>query len=146
MRSNNLFFYCGDGLMENQQIVLNNERTVAVIDGASEFEIQNVKKIEIKSIEHGKIKICLGPQVSFVSNNKKIVINESKDKICVEMLNSEEQLSKYVKLVNAQRAQGLIDYILEYAPDLYTAENLQAQSLEELSKLKESMDDLANCY
>lgn len=146
MGSNNLFFYCGDGLLENQQIVLNNEKTVSVLDGQNEVVIQNVKKIEIKSVEHGKIRISLGPQVTFVSANKKVVINETKDGISVEMLNTEEQMSKYTKQVNAQRAQGLIDYILEYAPDLYSLENLRGQSLEDLKKVKESMDDLANCY
>jgi hypothetical protein len=62
------------------------------------------------------------------------------------MLNSEEQLSKYMNIVDAQKARGLIDYILEYAPDMYSIENLQSQSLLELIKLKQSMDDLANCY
>lgn len=132
--------------MENQQIVLNNECMVTVLDCSNEFMVQNVKKIEIKAAEQGKIKISLGPQVTFISANKKIVINEAKDCICIEMLNTEEQLSKYAKLVNAQEARGLIDYIREYAPDLFSLDNLQTQSLEDLRKLKESMDDLANCY
>lgn len=132
--------------MESQQIFLNNEGTVIVIDAENEFEVHNVKKIDIKSIEHGKVKISLGPQVTFVSSNQRIVINEAKDKVCIEMLNSEEQLSKYMNIVDAQKARGLIDYILEYAPDMYSKENLQTQSLQELIRLKQSMDDLANCY
>lgn len=132
--------------MENQQIVLSKETTVAVVDGNNEFQIENVKKIEIKSAEQGKVRICLGPQVAFLSSNKKIVINESADKIYIEMLNTDEQISKNVNLVNEQQAKGLIDYIMEYAPDLYSRESLFTQSLEELRKLKESMDDLANCY
>ncbi len=62
------------------------------------------------------------------------------------MLNSEEQLSKYASIVNNQEANGLIDYIRENAPDLYTIEALMVQPIEELRKLKESMDDMANCY
>lgn len=146
MRNNNLFFYCGEGKMENQQIVLNKETTVQVIDGNNEFQVENVKKIEVKSAEQGKVRVSLGAQVAFLSSNKKIVINESADKICIEMLNTDEQMTKYTSLVNDQQAKGLIDYIMEYAPDLYSKENLFAQSLEELRKVKESMDDLANCY
>jgi hypothetical protein len=146
MRSNNLFFHCGEGFLESQQIVLGNEGTVTVIDAENEFVVQNVKKIDIKSIEHGKVKISLGPQVTFVSANQRIVINETKDKVYIEMLNTEEQLSKYMNIVDAQKARGLIDYILEYAPDMYSKENLQGQSLQELVRLKQSMDDLANCY
>lgn len=145
MRSNNLFFYDGEGLMANQQIVLNGERTVTVIDGDNEFVVQNIKKLEVKS-DHNKIKIILSPQVTFVSTNKKIVINEHNDKVNVEMLNSEEQLSKYISIVNNQEALGLIDYIREYAPGLYTLDALLLQPIDELKKLKESMDDLANCY
>lgn len=146
MKNNNLFFYCGEGKMENQQIVLSKETTVAVVDGSNEFQVENVRKIEIKSTEQGKVKICLGPQVAFLSANKKIVINEYADKIYIEMLNTDEQMSKYTTLVNAQQAKGLIDYIMEYAPDLYSRESLFAQSLEDLRKVKESMDELANCY
>lgn len=145
MRSNNLFFYNGEGLMPNQQIVLNGEKTVTVIDGDNEFAVQNIRKLEIKS-DHNKIKIILSPQVTFVSANKKIVINEHNDKVHIEMLNSEEQLLKYIGIVNNQEALGLIDYIREYAPGLYTLEALLAQPIDELKKLKESMDDLANCY
>lgn len=145
MRSNNLFFYDGEGLMANQQIVLNGERTVTIIDGDNEFVVQNIKKLEVKS-DHNKIKIILSPQVTFVSTNKKIVINEHNDKVNVEMLNSEEQLIKYISIVNNQEALGLIDYIREYAPGLYTLDALLLQPIDELKKLKESMDDLANCY
>ena len=146
MRSNNLFFHCGKGFLESQQIFLNNEGTVTVIDAENEFVVHNVKKIDIKSIENGKVKISLGPQVTFISSNQRIVINETKDKVCIEMLNSEEQLSKYMNIVDAQKARGLIDYILEHTPDMFSKENLQAQSLQELIKLKQSMDDMADCY
>jgi hypothetical protein len=146
VRSNNLFFHCGKGFLESQQIFLNNEGTVTVIDAENEFVVQNVKKIDIKSIENGKVKISLGPQVTFISSNQRIVINETKDKVCIEMLNSDEQVSKYMNIVDAQKAQGLIDYVLEHTPDMYSRENLQAQSLQELIKIKQSMDDMANCY
>ena len=146
MRNNNLYFYSGQGRMENQQIVLNGLRTVAIISGGNEFLIENVRKIEIKAAEQNKVKISLNPQVSFISDNKNIVINEIKDKVFIEMLNSEEQLSKYASIVNNQEANGLIDYIRENAPDLYTIEALMVQPIEELRKLKESMDDMANCY
>lgn len=146
MKNNNLFFYCGEGKMENQQIMLNKETTVAVIDGNNEFQVENVRKIEIKSAEQGKIRISLGPQVAFLSSNKKIVVNESADKVYIEMLKTDEQISKQMNLVNEQQAKGLIDYIMEYAPDLYSRESLFAQSLEELRNIKGSMDDLANCY
>lgn len=146
MKRNNLFFYSGEGLLDSQQIVLNGERTVTVIDCGNEFEVQNVRKIEIKPTEQSKIKLHLGPQVAFVSSNKRVVINEEKDGIYIEMLNSQEQLSKYTSIVNAQEAQGLINYIREYAPGLYSDERLHNQSLQDLRKLKENMDDLANCY
>ena len=146
MKSNNLFFYCGEGFLDNQQIVLNSERAVTVIDGENEFQVQNVRKIEVKSGEQNKIKITLGPQVTFVSSNTKVVINEAQNGITIEMLKSQEQFSKYLRMVHAQEAQGLINYIMEYAPGLYTTEKLYSQPLEELRKLKESMDDLANCY
>lgn len=132
--------------MENQQIVLSKNAMVAIVDGDNELLVDSVKKIDIKTDEQGKIKISLNPQITFLSTNKKIVINEIADKIYIEMLNSEEQLSKYTSLVNAQKAKGLIDYILEYAPNLYTKEYLIEQSLDELCNVKESMDDLANCY
>lgn len=146
MKKNNLFFYIGEGKMENQQIVLSKNTMVAIVDGDNELLVDSVKKIDIKTDEQGKIKISLNPQITFLSTNKKIVINEIADKIYIEMLNSEEQLSKYTSLVNAQKAKGLIDYILEYAPNLYTKEYLIEQSLDELCNVKESMDDLANCY
>ena len=146
MRSNNLFFHCGEGFLESQQIFLNNEGTVTVIDAENEFIVHNVKKIDIKSIEKGKVKISLGPQVTFISSNQRIVINENKDSVCIEMLNSEEQLSKYMNIVDAQKARGLIDYVLEHTPDMYSRENLEGQSLQELIKLKQSMDDMADCY
>jgi hypothetical protein len=146
MRSNNLFFHCGEGFLESQQIFLNNEGTVTVIDAENEFVVQNVKKIDIKSIENGKVKISLGPQVTFISSNQRIVINETKDKVCFEMLNSDEQVSKYMNIVDAQKARGLIDYVLEHTPDMYSRENLQTRSLQELIKIKQSMDDMANCY
>lgn len=146
MKNNNLYFYSGEGSMENQQIVLNGAREVSVVDGDNEFFVGNVKKIEIKAVEHNKIRIKLDSQVTFVSANKKIVINEENDKVFIEMLNSEEQLSKYINVVNNQEAHGLIDYIQEYAPNLYTLDALLTQPIEELRKLKESMDDLANCY
>lgn len=132
--------------MENQQIVLSKDTMVTIVDGDNELHVDSVKKIEIKTDDHSKIKISLSPQVTFFSTNKKIVINEIADKIYIEMLNSDEQLSKYADLVKAQKAKGLIDYILEYAPDIYTNEYLVVQSLDELCKVKESMDDLANCY
>lgn len=146
MKKNNLFFYIGEGKMENQQIVLSKNAMVAIVDGDNELLVDSVKKIDIKTDEQGKIKISLNPQITFLSTNKKIVINEIADKIYIEMLNSEEQLSKYTSLVNAQKAKGLIDYILEYAPNLYTKEYLIEQSLDELCNVKENMDDLANCY
>ncbi len=59
LSGNILFFYCGEGSMENQQIVLNNESTVTVVDGENELVIQNVRKIELKLSEHGKIKFFL---------------------------------------------------------------------------------------
>ncbi len=146
MKSNNLFFYSGEGLLDSQQIVLNGEKTVTVMDCGNEFQVQNVRKIEIKPTEQSKIKLHLGPQVAFVSSNKKLVINEEKDDIYIEMLSSQEQLSKYTSIVNAQEAKGLINYILEYAPGVYSPDKLNMQSLQDLRKLKENMDDLANCY
>lgn len=146
MKCNNLFFHNGESLLEKQQIMLDRESTVNVIDGHNEFTVHNVKKIEIKTIEHGKVKITLGQQVTFISPNGKIAINKVKDKVYIEMLNSEEQLAKYANIVNTQEAHGIIDYILEHTPDLYSIDTLSAKSLEELRKLKESMDDLANCY
>lgn len=146
MRNSNLFFCSGDGKMENQQIVLNSECSVVVVDGDNEFLVENVKKIDVKTVENDKVKISLGPQVTFVSKNKKMVINQSQRNICIEMLSTEDQLEKYTQLVNTQEAYGLIDYIAENAPDLYSRDDLMKHSLEDLRKLKESMDDLANCY
>lgn len=146
MKNNNIFFYIGEGKMENQQIVLSKETIVTIVDGDNEMLVDSVKKIEIKIDDKDKIKISLNPQVTFFSTNKNIVINEVSDKIYIEMLNSDEQLSKYTDLVNTQKSKGLIDYIVEYAPNLYTKENLVSKSFDELCKIKESMDDLANCY
>lgn len=146
MKNNNLFFYNGEGLLDSQQIVLSGEKTVTVVDCGNEFQVQDVGKIEIKPTEQSKIKLHLGSQVAFVSSNKKLVINEEKDGIYIEMLNSDEQLSKYTGIVNAQEAQGLINYILEYAPGVYSPDKLYNQSLQDLRQLKEHMDDLANCY
>lgn len=132
--------------MEKQQIVFNQEKSVSILDGCNEFIVTNVRKIEIESLESSKLKINIGAQVTFISSNKKIVINQEKDSIVMEMLNSEEQLDLHAKAVDAQEARGLIDYILQNAPDVFVLDNLLNQPLEELRKLKESMDDLANCY
>jgi hypothetical protein len=146
MRSKNLYFNSGEGKLDNQQIVLSGARSVIFIDGSNEFQIDNVRKIEIKEIEHNKMKIKLDSNFTFISCNKNIAINEDDDIVFVEMLNTEEQLAKYTKIVNNQEAHGLIDYIKEHAPDLYSLEALMTKPLDELRKLKESMDDLANCY
>ncbi|MDF2519912.1 MAG: hypothetical protein K0R84_540 [Clostridia bacterium] len=146
MKNNNLFFYSGEGRLENQQIVLNGETSVVVVDGNNEFLVENIKKIDIKCVEKGKVKIVLSPEIAFLSDNKKVVINETGGKVFIEFLNSDEQLIKYTDIVNAQKAKGIIDYILEYAPDLFSKESLLSKSLDELHKVKESMDDLANCY
>lgn len=146
MKNNNLFFYSGEGRLENQQIVLNGETSVVVVDGNNEFLVENIKKIDIKCVEKGKVKIVLSPEIAFLSDNKKVVINETGGKVFIEFLNSDEQLIKYTDMVNAQKAKGIIDYILEYAPDLFSKESLLSKSLDELHKVKESMDDLANCY
>lgn len=146
MKSKNLFFYEGDDAIHCKQIALRSERTVIVKDADSRFIVEHVKDIEINSRDNAGVTIKLRPDALFYTVNKKIAINDNGENITIEVINSEESMNELKEMVNEQEAQGLINYITENVPDLYTSEKLHQKTLTELKEIKESMEDWANSY
>jgi predicted DNA-binding antitoxin AbrB/MazE fold protein len=146
MKSKNLFFYEGDDAIHCKQIALSGERTVIVKDANSKFIVEHVKDIEINSRDNDGVTIKLKPHALFYTVNKKIAINDNGENIAVEVINSEEFMNELKEMEDKQEAQGLINYITEHVPDLYTKEKLHQKTLMELRKIKESMEDWANSY
>lgn len=144
--SNNLFFHNGQGIFEDRQVMFNGEKKVIVRDACSEVEIRDVKTIKVKYNVDNSITIEIGSNAVFHSRNKRIVVNDNKDNIIIEILDTHEQVKKYQQMVDEQEARGLINYIHENAPDLYESKKLEQMSLDELKKIKEGLDELANSY
>lgn len=142
----NLYFYNGEGKCKNQQIALNNPKTVLIKDVNSEFIVEDIKNIEVRCCDEYRSKIKLDHKITYYSHNKKIAITEKDSFIAIQVVNNEEQLKAFEAMVLAQEAQALIDYILENAPELYTKEKLSQKTLDELKQIKEELDDLANMY
>jgi hypothetical protein len=55
-------------------------------------------------------------------------------------------MKEFETMADAQVAKGLVEYIHEHVPNLYTTESLSQKTLAELKEIKEQMDDLANMY
>lgn len=144
--SKNLYFYNGEGKCKNQQIALNNPKTVLIKDSNSEFIVEDIKGIEVRCCDERRTKIKLDYKITFYSDNKKIAITDKEGYIIIQVVDSEEQLKEFASMVMEQEAHGLIDYILDNAPELYTEEKLSQKTLEELKQIKEELDDLANSY
>ncbi len=142
----NLYFYNGEGKCKNQQIALNNPKTVLIKDVNSEFIVEDIKNIEVRCCDEYRSKIKLDHKTTYYSHNKKIAITEKETFIAIQVVNNEDQLREFESMVIAQEAHGLVDYILDNAPELYTQEKLAEKTLEELKLIKEELDDLANSY
>ncbi len=146
MSSNNLFFYKGEGKIDNQQLALTNERTVVIRNEGSELVVDDIRNIEISHLYGNRVKIKIGPKVTYYPLNKKIAVNDTEGKIIINIVSTEEEMAEYETMADSQMAKGLIDYIHENVPNLYTKESLSQKTLKELKEIKEQMDDLANMY
>ncbi|KUO73797.1 MAG: hypothetical protein APF77_17080 [Clostridia bacterium BRH_c25] len=146
MSNNNLFFYKGEGKIESQQLALSSERTVIIRDACSELVIDGIRNIEISHKFGNRLRLKIGPKISFYPLNKKIAINDTEGSIIITIIDTEEQLREFETIADEQTAKALKDYIHENVPNLYTKESLNQKNLNELREIKENMDDLANSY
>jgi hypothetical protein len=146
MSSNNLFFYKGEGRIENRQLALVGEKTVAIMNEGSELVVDDIRNIEISHMHGNKVKIKIGPKVTYYPLNKKFAINEIEGRIIINIVSTEEEMKEFEVMADAQLAKSLRDYIHEHVPNLFTIEALSQKSLNELREIKEKMDDLANSY
>ncbi len=125
MSSNNLFFYKGEGKIDNQQLALTNERTVVIRNEGSELVVDDIRNIEISHLYGNRVKIKIGPKVTYYPLNKKIAVNDTEGKIIINIVSTEEEMAEYETMADSQMAKGLIDYIHENVPNLYTKESLK---------------------
>lgn len=146
MTGNNLFFYKGEGKIESQQLALTSERTVVIRNEGSELVVDDIRNIEISHMYSNKVKIKIGPKVTYYPLNKKIAVNDDDGKIIINIVSTEEEMNEFVEMADAQVAESLRAYIHEHVPNLFSAEALNDKSLSELKEIKEKMDDLANSY
>jgi len=146
MSNNNLFFYKGEGKIDSQQLALTGERTVVIRNEGSELVVDDIRNIEISHMYGNRIKIKIGPKVTYYPLNKKIAVNDTEGIITINIVGTEEEIMEYETMADAQVAKGLKDYIHEHVPNLYSMESLNEKNLSELKQIKEQMDDLANSY
>ena len=146
MSRKNLFFYNGEGIFNKNQIVFNSAKKVMFYENDSALFLENISNIEIQSIEENKIEIKIGPNVVFHTKNRKIVVNSVDEDISIEIIGTDEKLKECMSMVNAQESNGLINYIVENAPNIFHKENLDQLTLCQLKEIREVLDDLANCY
>jgi len=146
MSSNNLFFYKGEGKIEGQQLALTSERTVVIRNEGSELVVEDIKNIEINHMYGNRVKIKIGPKVTYFPLNKKIAVNDTEGKIVINIVRTDEEMKEFETMADAQVAKGLVEYIHEHAPNLYAKESLSQKTLSELKEIKDQMDDLANMY
>ena len=146
MSTNNLFFYKGEGKIDNQQFALNSERTVVIRNEGSELAVDDIRNVEISHMYGNRVKIKIGPKVTYYPLNKKIAVNDTEGKIIISIVRTDEEMVEFETMADSQMAKGLIDYIHEHVPNLYEKESLSQKTLKELKEIKEQMDDLANMY
>lgn len=146
MSNNNLFFYKGEGTIEKQQFALTGDRTVVIKNEGSELVVDDIRNIEISHMYGNRVKLKIGPKVTYYPLNKKIAVNDNEGKIVISIVRSDEEIQEYESMADAQLAKGIMDYIHEHLPNLYTRESLSQKTLTELKEIKEKMDDLANMY
>lgn len=146
MSSNNLFFYKGEGKIESQRLALTSERTVVIRNEGSELVVDGIRNIEISHMYANSVKIKIGPKVTYYPLNKKIAVTDTDGKIIISIVRTDEEMKEFETMADAQEAKGLMDYIHEHVPNLYTKEGLDQKNLSELKEIKEKMDDLANSY
>ncbi|HWR62539.1 MAG TPA: hypothetical protein VN580_13050 [Clostridia bacterium] len=146
MSSTNLFFYKGEGKIESRQLALTGERTVVIMNEGSELVVDEIRNIEISHMYANKVKIKIGPKVTYYPLNKKIAVNEVDGRIIINIVSTEEEMKEFEVMADAQLAKSLRDYIHEHVPNLFSIEALSDKSLSELKEIKEKMDDLANSY
>lgn len=146
MSSNNLFFYKGEGKIEGQQLALTRERTVVIRNEGSEVVVDDIWNVEISQMHGNRVKIKIGPKVTYYPLNKKIAVNDTEGKIIINIVPTDEEMVEFETMADAQVAKSLVEYIHENAPNLYTKESLNQKTLGELKVIKEQMDDLANMY
>lgn len=141
-----LFFYKGEGKIDNQQLALTGERTVVIRNAGCELVVDDIRNIEISHLYGNRVKIKIGPKVTYYPLNKKVAVNDTEGKIIINIVSTEEEINEYETMADSQIAEGLIDYIHENVPNLYTKENLNKKTLRELKEIKDQMEDLANMY
>ncbi len=146
MSSNNLFFYKGEGKIEGQQLALTSERTVVIRNEGSELVVDGIWNVEISHMYGNRVKIKIGPNVTYYPLNKKIAVNDTEGKIVISIVGTDDEMAEYETMADAQVAKGLIEYIHEHAPNLYAVESLSKKTLSELKEIKDQMDELANMY
>lgn len=146
MSSTNLFFYKGEGKIESRQLALTDERSVVIMNEGSELVVDEIRNIEISHMYANKMKIKIGPKVTYYPLNKKIAVNEVDGRIIINIVSTEEEMKEFEVMADAQLAKSLRDYIHEHVPNLFSIEALSDKSLSELKEIKERMDDLANSY
>lgn len=144
--TNNLFYYKGEGRIESQHLALTGERTVVIRNEGSELVVEDIRNIEISHMYGNRVKIRIGPKVTYYPLNKKIAVNDTEGKIIINIVRTDEEILEYETMAQAQMAKGIIDYIHEHAPNLYTRESLRQKNLSELMEIKAQMDELANMY
>ncbi len=146
MSNNNLFYYKGEGKIESRQLALTGEKTVVIMNEGSELVVDDIKSIEISHMYGNKVKIKIGPKVTYYPLNKKFAVSEVDSRIIINIVSTEEEMKEFEVMADAQLAKSLRDYIHEHVPNLYTIEGLSGKNLSELRDIKEKMDDLANNY
>lgn len=144
--SNNLFYYKGEGKIESRQLALTGEKTVVIMNEGSELVVDDIKSIEISHMYGNKVKIKIGPKVTYYPLNKKFAVSEVDSRIIINIVSTEEEMKEFEVMADEQLAKSLRDYIHEHVPNLYTKEGLGGKNLSELREIKEKMDDLANSY
>ena len=146
MSNNILFFYKGEGKIDSQQLALTGERTVVIRNAGCELVVDDIRNIEISHLYGNRVKIKIGPKVTYYPLNKKVAVNDTEGKIIINIVSTEQEINEYETMADSQIAEGLIDYIHENVPNLYTKEGLTQKTLSELKEIKEQMEDLANMY
>ncbi|MFZ5354627.1 MAG: hypothetical protein ACOZCL_18140 [Bacillota bacterium] len=146
MNNERIYFYNGDVLKSKQQLNLNEKKAVVIKDIDTEICIDDVKNIEIEIRHEGKIALSLTSKATITFENKRIVIHDREKAVLIAVINSEEEMQKYNDIISKHNYYELVDYIMEYSPNLFEKEKLEQMTIEELQEIKEKVFELANSY
>ncbi len=146
MNNERLYIYDGSIIAHNHQLNLNTKKKVVVKDAGIEVCIDDVKSIEIETRHEDKITIYLSSRGNISFENKKIIIHDRESAVLIAVISSDEDMKEYNALIAKQSYYELIDYILQYTPNLYEKDKLELMTYEELQDIKEKVFELANSY